>query len=289
MQYALQNIFANIFVARSGEYVSVAIEDDVGIAQDQKAHGDFATLTFGENDHLVGRLIELVRRHGEGVLKAVGHHEGAGFVDVALLHDELDDGVRGHRIESAGRGVVEQHRGLGDDGARYGNAPPHATRKFRRTHVIGSLQFHKAQYLAYPPLDFLGRNPLLHQAERDVLVNFERVEEGAFLEHDAHAPAQLEQFLFRHLRDFLSQHEDAAAIGPQQPHGQLEQCALARAGDAEQSFGFAVRQLERYAVEHNVFIERDRNVVELDGVAGGSYRCGSRVFTGQSGSRHGLP
>ena len=30
----------------------------------------------------------------------------------ALFHDEFDDGVRGYRIESAGRRVVEQHLGL---------------------------------------------------------------------------------------------------------------------------------------------------------------------------------
>ena len=180
--------------------VSVAIEDDLGVAQNQKAHGHFAMLAFGQSDHLVGGLVELMCRHGEGVLQSMGHHESAGFVDVALLHDEFDDRVRGHRIESAGRRVVEQHLGLGDDGASDGHAPPHATREFGRTHVVGSFQLHEAQHLAHPPLDFFRGDALFHQAESDVFVNFERVEERAFLEHDADAPAQFEQFLFRHAR-----------------------------------------------------------------------------------------
>src|SRR6266404_4408046 len=37
----LRNIFANIIVARRHELLSVAIEDDFPIAQDQEAHGHF--------------------------------------------------------------------------------------------------------------------------------------------------------------------------------------------------------------------------------------------------------
>src|ERR1035438_646418 len=73
----LRNIFANVFVARSGQLVSIAIEDDLRVAQDEEAHGHFAMLAFGQSDHLVGDSIELVRGHGEGILQAMGHHEGA--------------------------------------------------------------------------------------------------------------------------------------------------------------------------------------------------------------------
>ena len=127
------------------------------------------------------------------------HHQGAGFVDVALFHDEFDDGVRSYRIESAGRRVVEQHFRFGDDGAGDGHAPAHASGEFGGTHVVGSFQLHEAQHLAHAPLDFLGGDVFFHQTESDVFIDFERVEERAFLEHDAHAPAQLEQFLFRHV------------------------------------------------------------------------------------------
>src|ERR1019366_6757056 len=286
---SLRNIFANVVVARSGEMVTVAIEDDFGVAQDQEAHGHFAMLAFGQHDHLVGGLVELVRCHGEGILQAMGHHKGAGIVDVALFHDEFDDGVRSYRIESAGGRVVEQHLGFRDDGAGDGHAPSHPTRQFRRTHVISLLQLHKAQHLANPPLNFLRRDMLFHQAEGDVLADFERVEERAFLEHDAHAPAQLEQVLFPHARDFFPQHGDASAIGAQEPDRKLEQNAFARSGDAEQSFGFAVRQLERNSIEHNFFNERDGNLDQLSVLTGGACDRACRIFTGQSGSWHGLP
>src|ERR1700745_2131877 len=116
-------------------------------------------------------------RHGESVLKAVSHHESAGFVDIPLFHDEFDDRIRGYRIESASRRVVEQHLGLGDDGASDGYAPPHAAREFGWKHVVSSLQFHEAQHLADPALDFLSGNPLFHQTESDIFVHWHRVEE----------------------------------------------------------------------------------------------------------------
>src|SRR6266576_1065529 len=43
----LRNIFANVVVARRHELLSVTIEDDFPIAQDQEAHRHFATLAFG--------------------------------------------------------------------------------------------------------------------------------------------------------------------------------------------------------------------------------------------------
>src|ERR1700674_2016455 len=192
----LRNILANIVVARGDELLSVAIEDHFPIAQDKEAHGHFPTLPLGYRDHAIGRLVELMSRHGEGILKAVGHHEGAGLVDVALFHDEFDNRIRGYRIESAGRRVVKQYLRLGDDGPSDGDASPHATREFGRKHVVGSLQLYKAQHLANPPLDFLPGDSLFHQAESDVFIYFQRVGERAFLEHDAHAPAQFEQVLF---------------------------------------------------------------------------------------------
>jgi len=140
-------------------------------------------------------LVELMSRHGEGVLKAVGHHEGAGFVDIALFHDEFDDRVRGYRIESAGRRVIEQHLGLGNDGASDGYAPSHATREFRRKTCR---RFVPIPQIAVPrgtrrSISSRG-NPLFHQAESNIFRILSVSRRGALsLEHDTHAPAQFEQ------------------------------------------------------------------------------------------------
>ena len=78
------------------------------------------------------------------------------------------------------------------------------------------------------------------------------------------APAQLEQFLFRHVSDFFAQHGDASAIGPQQSYGEFEHGALARAGDSKHGFRFAVRQLKRNVLQHHFLIECDGNIVKLN-------------------------
>src|SRR5260370_3710508 len=161
----LRNMLANIVVARSDELLSVAIEDDFPIAQDKEAHGHFPTLPLGYRDHAIGRLVELMSRHGEGILKAVGHHEGAGLVDVALFHDEFDNRIRGYRIESAGRRVVKHYLRLGVDGPSYGVETTRATRESGGKHGVGSLQLYQAQHIADPPLYFLPAYSLLPQPQ----------------------------------------------------------------------------------------------------------------------------
>src|ERR1700730_15480668 len=80
----LRNILANIVVPAGDELLSFAIEDHISDAQDKEAHGHFPTLPLGYRDHAICPLVELMSRHGEGILKAVGHHEGAGLVAVAV-------------------------------------------------------------------------------------------------------------------------------------------------------------------------------------------------------------
>src|SRR5882724_1223995 len=89
----LRNVFANVVVARGGQLTGIAIENYFAVFQNQEAHRHFATLTFGQRDHLVGGFVEVMGRHGEGILKAMSHHQRAGLVHVALFHDEFDDGI----------------------------------------------------------------------------------------------------------------------------------------------------------------------------------------------------
>ena len=57
---SLRNIFANVFVARSGQLVGVAIENHFAVAQNQKAHGHFAALAFGQMAPSCWSSVELV-------------------------------------------------------------------------------------------------------------------------------------------------------------------------------------------------------------------------------------
>ena len=56
--------------------------------------------------------------------------------------------------------------------------------------------------------------------------------------------------------------------GRMQSDRQLEQRAFARSRNSKQGLGFAVMQAEGNAIEHDFFIERDGNIVKLDGIAG---------------------
>ena len=54
------------------------------------------------------RLSNSCVANGEGILQAVRHQQGTRPVDIALFHDQFYDGVRSHRIKSAGRRIVKQ-------------------------------------------------------------------------------------------------------------------------------------------------------------------------------------
>ena len=97
---------------------------------------------------VVGFLVKLVGGHGEGILQAMRYHERAGVVNIPLFHDQFDDGIRGHRIETARGRIVEQKLRLRNQGACDGHAAPHASGKLRRRKIKRVFQFHKAQGLA---------------------------------------------------------------------------------------------------------------------------------------------
>lgn len=83
------------------EVLGVAVEDDFGLVEDEEAGvGVEAALgtVFGDGLHAVGGGVIAVGGEDEGVLEAVGDDEGGGVLDVALLHDELDDGGGGDGV-----------------------------------------------------------------------------------------------------------------------------------------------------------------------------------------------
>ena len=112
----------------------------------------------------------------------------------------------------------------------------------------GVLQFHEAS-ASRTRRSISSSDFFLHQPERDVFPHRHRVEQRALLKNHADAPPQLEQFLL-HIWVMSSPACKFFRCPASAAHGKLENCALARSGDAKQRLGFAVRQLEGNAVEH---------------------------------------
>src|SRR5271163_666139 len=87
-----------------------AIEDDVTVVQHKKV-GLGIQLVVGDGNHMVLRAVEHVGGEGEGILQAVGDQQRTGAVNIALLHDQLNDSGRSDRVQSPGGGVVKQQVG----------------------------------------------------------------------------------------------------------------------------------------------------------------------------------
>ena len=77
--------------------------------------------------------------------------------------------------------------------------------------------------------------------------------------------AQIEELFFGHGGDFVPHNKDAAAIGPDKPEHQLEDGALARAGNAQQHLGFASHQFEGDGIEDGTAFKGDRYLLKDDG------------------------
>src|SRR5436190_10607587 len=97
------DIFPNILVVGVHQLVRGAIKDNLSLSQDEKCSMQIALGAFGQRQHLVFLGIEIRAGHNEGVLQAVRDHQRAGLVNVALLHNKLDDAGRSDGVK-AGRG-----------------------------------------------------------------------------------------------------------------------------------------------------------------------------------------
>ena len=107
-----------------------------------------------------------------------------------------------------------------------------------------------------------------NQAVGDVLIDAERVEQRHLLEDDAQPRPQRKQLLFFQVGDVGAQHGDAAAVGPQQSQGELEQQGLAGAGDAQQDAGFAAVEGEGDVAQDFVPAQGEPDAVEANHLFG---------------------
>jgi len=122
---ALFEEFFDEGVLGADQFADGAVEDQPTLFQHQECRVGVG-LAFGEGDHVAEGGVEVVAAEGEGVLEAVGYEQGGYAEEVALLHDQLNDGGGGDGIEAAGGRVVEDELGLVDEGAGDGDAALHA-------------------------------------------------------------------------------------------------------------------------------------------------------------------
>src|SRR5208283_5842423 len=113
----LAQVFSNVGVGRAQQLRSSPLENNASVAENQELGVKVSSAPVRHWQHFVLLAIEVMTGHGKGVLQAVCHQQRAGLIDVALLHDQLDDCVGSDGIESAGRGIVEQDLGVGDNSA----------------------------------------------------------------------------------------------------------------------------------------------------------------------------
>jgi hypothetical protein len=108
-------------------------------------------------------------------------------VDVAFLHDQLDDGGGRDGVEAARRRVVEDELRLADECARDGDASAHSARQYRgkKSNVWSSST--KAKCFVDALIDLFVGHALLDQLVGYVVADSERIEQRAFLEDHAGA------------------------------------------------------------------------------------------------------
>src|SRR5262249_41308475 len=84
--------------------------------------------------------------------------------------------------------------------------------------------------------------------------------QSALLENDTYFAAQVKQFFFRHRRDVMPKHVNVAGIGLNQAQAELENRALAGAGDAQDHLGFTALEFKGDAVENRQIIKADGDI-----------------------------
>ena len=253
------------------QFFGGAVEDYVALVEDEELYAGVDALfgaVFGDGLHAACRGVVAVGGHDEGVLEAVGDDERGGVLDVALLHDELDDGGGGDGVEAAGGGVVEDEVGAGDDGAGDGDAAAHASGELGGVLGDGGFEFDEFEGFDYAAVGLFGGDVLFVEAIGYVVFDVEGVEEGGLLEDHADLRAELVEVALGHGGDLLAEDADGAGVGAEEAIGELEQDGFSGAGGAEDDEGLAAVDGEGDVFENDFLVEGEGDVFEDDDGAG---------------------
>ena len=139
----------NVRIVRGFQPVLVALEDQPAFLHHHESGS--CRLARPVSRRLQTPLFRIVAeiRHQVPILVPVGHHQGGGVADVALLDEQRHDGVGGDRIETRGGRIVEHQRRFRDHGARDGGAAPHAAGKLAGKFLQGAAELHEVQRLLH--------------------------------------------------------------------------------------------------------------------------------------------
>ena len=156
----------------------------------------------------LGRSLRLVRRavedelaavhhadaigDGEEAIEIARHHDDRGVRRALLVAEELEDLLRGDRIEAGGRLVVEDDRGLRDRRARDADALLLTAGEARGHAVLEAGERDAREPLVDARLDLvLGEAREAPQRERDVVADGHVIEERVVLEEHPELEAHL--------------------------------------------------------------------------------------------------
>src|SRR5262245_54440207 len=188
----------------------------------------------------------------KGQITVVRNHDGGDANPAVQLQDFLTHGHGDHRIELAGRFIIEDQLRFDHQGARDGHALFHAAGKVAWITVLLPLQPDDFELFLDDPGDFIGRLELmLGQVEANVFTDGQRIEQGAGLKDHGHAvfvhdAGRLDGFAFD---------EDFAVVGRFQSDEVFEQYAFATAARTHDDKDFPPLHLEVQSLEHRVAVE----------------------------------
>ncbi len=239
-------------------------------------------LARAEHDQVAAEQHADVVRHGPGDHDVVRHDQDGG-VDLRVQVDQQLGQVGGaHRVEAGVRLVAQddlrvEHQGPGQPGAL-----AHAAGDLTGELVLLPGQadhLHLGQH-DLPDLG-LGLLRVLAQREGDVVVQVQRAEQRAVLEHHAEQLAHLVELALRAVHRVGAVDHHPAAVRPDQADQRLQEHRLAGAGGTEHDAHLAGRQGERDITPHDMAPEglgqpfHDHLGAHLTSLGnGGGERCG---------------
>src|ERR1700756_3828729 len=87
----LGNIFLDIRIFHRSQLLRRSCKNNLSIAQDHETGMDVARQCAFHRLHMLRSRIKRLGRQNKSVLQAMAHQQGAGFIYVALLHDQFNN------------------------------------------------------------------------------------------------------------------------------------------------------------------------------------------------------
>ncbi len=187
-------------------------------------------------------------------------------IALADLQDQFVDDVGHDRVEAGGRLVVQHDFGIECQGAGQAYAFLHAAGELSGFFQLGGGG--KADFLEALADDVadlrLVEAALLAQAEGDVVVDREAVEQGGALEEKTEAEALLGQVVVAQVGQAFAVEDHGPRRGPQQGDHEFEENGLAAPAFADDDDSLPARDVEIDALQDALLWELHAELLERD-------------------------